>query len=102
MDNDLESKEIAKENTKVVADGVNPVVQTVHPKAEMGENVEKSSTNAATAAACSSSVGPTEGKSEEFPGWSLSEVDRMAFDPLHLAQLNKSFDEDEEDYDEEE
>lgn len=99
MDDDLESKEMPKENANV-SDGGNPAVQTVDTKDEMGENVDKSSN--AAAAAPSSSVGPSEGKSEDYPGWPLSEMDRMAFDPLHLAQLNKRLDEDEEDYDEEE
>lgn len=101
MDEDLESKEMPKENVNV-SDGGNPAVQTVHTNAEMGENIDKSSNAAAAATAPSSSVGPSEGKNEDYPGWPLSEMDRMAFDPLHLAQLNKRLDEEEEDYDEEE
>jgi predicted HNH restriction endonuclease len=58
--------------------------------------------SAAAAAAQPSSTAPTsESKHEEYPGWSLSDVDKMAIDPLQLAQLSKRLDEDEEDYDEE-
>lgn len=48
----------------------------------------------------SSAETATEAKHEEYPGWSLSEMDRMAIDPVQLAQLNSRIDE-EEDYDEE-
>ncbi|XP_010031686.2 dr1-associated corepressor [Eucalyptus grandis] len=40
-------------------------------------------------------------KHEEYPGWSLSEVEKMAIDPIQLANLNRGMDEDDEDYDEE-
>ena len=51
----------------------------------------------------SSSLNPTaELKHEEYPGWSLDEMDKMAIDPIQLANLNRTIDEDEEDYDEEE
>lgn len=49
-----------------------------------------------------SSAGPSDAKGEEYPGWSLSEMDRMAIDPLQIAHLNSRLDEEEEDYDEEE
>lgn len=39
-------------------------------------------------------------KHEEFHDWSLSEVERMAIDPVQLASLNGTVEE-EEDYDEE-
>ena len=37
-------------------------------------------------------------KKEEYPGWSLSEIEKMAIDPIELANLNRGIDE--EDYDE--
>ncbi|KAK7261704.1 hypothetical protein RIF29_28021 [Crotalaria pallida] len=40
-------------------------------------------------------------KHEEYPGWSLSDVDKMAIDPMQLANLNRNINEDTEDYDEE-
>ena len=56
----------------------------------------------APTAAQASSAGPiSEPKHEEYPGWSLADVDRMAIDPLQLANLSRRLDEDEEDYDEE-
>lgn len=36
---------------------------------------------------------------EEYPGWSLADVEKMAIDPIKLANLNSRVDED--DYDEE-
>lgn len=42
----------------------------------------------------------SEEKHEEYPGWSLSDVEKMAIDPIQLANLNRKIDEDMEDYDE--
>ncbi|KAJ0083605.1 hypothetical protein Patl1_30117 [Pistacia atlantica] len=39
-------------------------------------------------------------KHEEYPGWSLFDIKKMAVDPHQLASLNRRTDEDEEDYDE--
>lgn len=36
---------------------------------------------------------------EEYPGWSLCEIEKMAIDPIKLADLNGGIDD--EDYDEE-
>lgn len=43
----------------------------------------------------------SEEKIEEYPGWSFSDMEKMAIDPLQLANLSKRIDEDMEDYDEE-
>ena len=43
----------------------------------------------------------SEEKIEEYPGWSLSDMEKMAIDPIQLANLSKRIDEDMEDYDEE-
>lgn len=40
-------------------------------------------------------------KPDEFPGWSLADVEKMAIDHVQLANLSSRVDEDEEDYDEE-
>lgn len=40
-------------------------------------------------------------KQDEYPGWSLADVERMAIDPVQIANLNSRMDEEEEDYDEE-
>ncbi|KAM7522951.1 hypothetical protein LguiA_012853 [Lonicera macranthoides] len=40
-------------------------------------------------------------KQDEYPGWSLADVERMAIDPIQIANLNSRMDEEEEDYDEE-
>ncbi|KAI7728217.1 hypothetical protein M8C21_020409, partial [Ambrosia artemisiifolia] len=48
------------------------------------------------------STKPTsETKPEEYRGWSLMGVEKMAIDPVKVANLRNSVDEDEEDYDEE-
>jgi hypothetical protein len=49
----------------------------------------------------SSSKSISEEKVDEYPGWSLSDMEKMAIDPIQLANLNKRIDEDMEDYDEE-
>ncbi|KAG5053237.1 hypothetical protein JHK87_005435 [Glycine soja] len=49
----------------------------------------------------SSAKSVSEEKHEEYPGWSLSEMEKMIIDPIQLANLNGRIDEDEEDYDEE-
>ena len=51
--------------------------------------------------ATSSAKPLVEEKHEEYPGWSLSDVEKMTIDPMQLANLNRRIDEDEEDYDEE-
>lgn len=40
-------------------------------------------------------------KHEEYPGWSISDMEKMAIDPIQLATLNQRIDDEEEDYDEE-
>nr|AFK36000.1 unknown [Lotus japonicus] len=42
----------------------------------------------------------SEEKQEEYPGWSLFDVEKMAIDPIQLANLNTRIDDDVEDYDE--
>lgn len=42
-----------------------------------------------------------ETKHEEYPGWSLFDIDKTAVDPRQFAILKRRIDEDEEDYDEE-
>ncbi|CAI0421054.1 unnamed protein product [Linum tenue] len=80
--------------------------------AEVKDNNEDTKAAAAAALPASSAIGPVPaGQSsstapettthEEYPGWSLSEVDKMAIDPLQLAQMSTRMDEEEEDYDEE-
>ncbi|KAI3450085.1 hypothetical protein Pfo_006750 [Paulownia fortunei] len=41
-------------------------------------------------------------KHEDIPGWSLDDMERMAIDPVQLANLNGGMDDEDEDYDEEE
>jgi len=49
----------------------------------------------------SSAKSMSEEKHDEYPGWSLSNMEQMTIDPIQLANINGSYDEDEEDYDEE-
>lgn len=125
VDDASESKEEMKENA-VIPDESDPAVRNFDLNADVIENedtkaavtaaqaataAQASSTaaqaaatasQAAATAAPTSSAGPTsEIKHEEYPGWSLSDVDKMAIDPLQLAHLSGRIDEDEEDYDEE-
>lgn len=67
------------------------------------ELTESGDSTAITAQASSSTPAktPVELKHEEYPGWSLAEMEQMAIDPVQLAKLNHGIDEEEEDYDEE-
>jgi len=49
----------------------------------------------------SSAKSMSEEKHDEYPGWSLSDMEQMTIDPIQLANINGRIDEDEEDYDEE-
>lgn len=111
MDNGSESKEIPKEEN--IAAPVVPVVSTdslrnIDLNAITNENDDKKASAEADASAsvpepdASLPEPPTESKHEEIPGWSLSDVDKMAIDSLQLAQLGRPLEEEEEDYDEEE
>ncbi|XWS08233.1 hypothetical protein CRYUN_Cryun41cG0062200 [Craigia yunnanensis] len=106
IDDGSESKELMKENT--IGEDANQAVRNFDLNAEVDEKVDtKASAVAATAAesaataAVAAAEPTTETKNEEYPGWSLSDMDKMAIDPLQLAQLGRRLDEDEEDYDEE-
>lgn len=112
MDNGSEAKELSKENI-ATTDGANTAARSFDLNANVDDNEDtKAAAAAATAAAAAaaaapaaapaSSAGPTtETRHEEYPGWSLSDVDKMAIDPLQLAHLSKRLDEEDEDYDEE-
>ncbi|KAL0289627.1 UNVERIFIED_CONTAM: hypothetical protein Sangu_2609600 [Sesamum angustifolium] len=65
----------------------------------LDEASDKMASTAAAVVAPTPSAGPSDVKGEEYPG--LSEMDRMAIDPVHLAQLSSRLDEEDEDYDEE-
>jgi hypothetical protein len=112
MDNGSESKESVKENNRV-SDATNQPERNFDLNAEVNDSEDAKAAAAPAAAAAttttttttsapSSSVEPAaETNHEEYPGWSLSEMDKMVIDPLQLAQLSKRLDEEEEDYDEE-
>ncbi|PPR96169.1 hypothetical protein GOBAR_AA24498 [Gossypium barbadense] len=104
IDDGSELKEPVKENT--AAEDANQAVRNFDLNAEVDENVDtKASATAAKVAAPapppSTAEPTTEAKHEEYPGWSLSDMDKIAIDPLQLARLGGRLDEDEEDYDEE-
>lgn len=86
-----------------MTDGDKPPVKGVNLNANLDETADKSVTPvaapAAAPAACSSLSMPVD-VTDEPPV--LTEIDRMAVDPLHVAQFNSNLDEEEEDYDEEE
>lgn len=113
-----DQKEMLKEDM-IVSDGANASERNFDLNADVNDNEDTkaagatattattaTSTATATATATtvvdsSSSVPTTETNHEEYPGWSVSEMDKMAIDPLQLAQLGTRLDEEEEDYDEE-
>jgi hypothetical protein len=100
-----------KENNRV-SDATNQPERNFDLNAEVNDSEDAkaaaapaaaaTTTTTTTTSAPSSSVEPAaETNHEEYPGWSLSEMDKMVIDPLQLAQLSKRLDEEEEDYDEE-
>lgn len=89
LGNSVEVKE-SKEN--IVSSSANAAVQHLDLNANLDENGDTS--------AAVTSISRPEIKYEEYPGWSLSDMDKMAIDPNQLGQLNGKIDE-EEDYDEE-
>lgn len=98
MDEGLESKDLPKETTKV-GNGANLAPRGFDLNADVNENAEKAPAEAVSGPPL---AGHAEVGREEYPGWSVSEMDTMAIDPVHLTQLNSRLDEDDEDYDEEE
>lgn len=71
---------------------------------DLNESVESTpiaSEAPSSSTAAAAAAPPPEVKHEEIPGWSLSEMEKMAIDPIQLANLNRGLDEEEEDYDEE-
>ncbi|KAJ1375710.1 hypothetical protein SESBI_50703, partial [Sesbania bispinosa] len=98
VDNGPESKELSKESTAVAEESAQSL-RNIDLNANLNENEDK---NASTAAQASlPEPATTEIKHEEIPGWSLSDVDKMAIDTMQLANLGSRLEEDEEDYDEE-
>ncbi|XP_040994344.1 uncharacterized protein LOC121240887 [Juglans microcarpa x Juglans regia] len=55
----------------------------------------------AAGSAISSPEPVPEMKHDEYHRWSLSDMEKMAIEPIQLASLSRKIDEDEEDYDEE-
>lgn len=106
MDSGSESKEIPKEQNIAVPVESTDSLRNIDLNAITNENDDKKASAAADASVpepdASVPEPPTESKHEEIPGWSLSDVDKMAIDSLQLAQLGRPLEEDEEDYDEEE
>lgn len=93
----LAELESSKENIKS-SDNDN-VLQNIDLNSGVGEGGDK--TAATLTEPSTSSAGPADTKGEEYPGWALSEMDRMAIDPSQIAHLSSRLDEEEEDYDEE-
>lgn len=67
---------------------------------ELDENGESIPLNDGTPS--DSSEKPSPGtRHEDIPGWSLDNMEMLAFDVIQLTSLNKRMDEEDEDYDEE-
>lgn len=97
MDNNSKSSEPLTEDVKVVEGGSDS--RNFDLNAGVDEGSDKMASTATAVVASTTSTGPSDAKGEEYPG--IAEVDRMAIDPVHLAQLGSRLDEEEEDYDEE-
>ncbi|GAV68374.1 CBFD_NFYB_HMF domain-containing protein [Cephalotus follicularis] len=82
------------------AKNVEALVRNFDLNVDPDENRDSINVTAATPPSLSTKPA-LEMKDEEYPGWSLSDIEKMAIDPIQLANLNRRIDEDEEDYDEE-
>ncbi|KAL6340517.1 hypothetical protein AAG906_006182 [Vitis piasezkii] len=97
-------KNESKENISV-GKNADSCVRNFDLNVDLDENGDSTSILPAAPAPAPAPVTPspklTEMKHEEYPGWSLSDMEKMEIDPIQLANLNRRIDEDEEDYDEE-
>lgn len=97
-ENGSELKESRKENTVVPGEEGSQSLTNVDLNSKTNENVGK---NAGTTAHASEPEPATETEHEDIPGWSISDIDKMAIDSMQLVQLGRRLEEEEEDYDEE-
>ncbi|XP_040993573.1 dr1-associated corepressor-like [Juglans microcarpa x Juglans regia] len=65
----------------------------------LDENGDLETVAAGSGSSCAEPVPET--KHDEYHGWSLPDMEKMAIDPIQLANFSRRIDEDEEDYDEE-
>lgn len=98
-DHASELKESVKSNP-VPSNGTNLGARNFDLNAQIAGN-ETSAADAAPAASSPPGRPNAEDKHEDYLDWPLSEVDKMAIDPLQLTNLRSRIDEEEEDYDEE-
>jgi len=105
IDDGSEPKELSKEENIAAHEESTQSLRNIDLNANLHENEDKNntSTDIPTQAPLPEPAATTDMQHEEIPGWSLSDVDKMAIDTLQLAaNLGNRLDEDEEDYDEEE
>lgn len=100
IDNGPESKELSKENVAAHEESTQSL-RDIDLNCNLDENEDKNNTSIATQASLPEPAA-TEIQHEEIPGWSLSDVDKMAIDTIQFANLGSRQEEEEEDYDEEE
>ncbi|XP_042958177.1 uncharacterized protein LOC122293759 [Carya illinoinensis] len=97
-----DDSEISKHNQEVqilAGKGEDAPIQNFDLNVVLDENGD--STTVAAGSGGSSAEPVPEMKHDEYLGWSLSDLEKMAIDPIQLANLSRRIDEDEEDYDEE-
>ena len=90
------------DDTKIslVAQNAEAPVRNFDLNVDLNENADSGAIPAGTPST-SSAKPPIEVRPEEYPGWSLADMESMAIDPVQLAKLNQRIDEEQEDYDEE-
>ncbi|KAG2670944.1 hypothetical protein I3760_14G110200 [Carya illinoinensis] len=99
-----DDSEISKHNQEVqilAGKGEDAPIRNFDLNVVLDENGD--STTVAAGSGGSSAEPVPEMKHDEYLGWSLSDLEKMAIDPIQLANLSRRIDEDEdeEDYDEE-
>ncbi|KAL0550868.1 hypothetical protein IC582_009933 [Cucumis melo] len=96
-DNGVAEARVENDNT-LVDKALEPSVRNFDLNVNLDEDGD--STSVPVVASTGSPVKPpTDSKHDEYPGWSVAEMEKMAIDPIQLANMNETID-DEEDYDE--
>ncbi|GMI81622.1 hypothetical protein like AT5G19490 [Hibiscus trionum] len=80
----------------------NPVGKNIEAPArnfDLNADLDENGDSITSVAAASPRTYDITGNKEEYPGWSLSEIEKMAIDPIEIANSTRGIDD--EDYDEE-
>lgn len=97
---------VSKENLKDVDSKENHIANTVNPTPvrnfDLNLDLDENGDTTPMLAGGASAKPNHKLKPEEYPGWSVADVEKLAIYPIKLANFNRTVDEEYEDYDVEE